>query len=488
MSLPLPLPPSLALLDETLRAVARRYRLPAIGAVSEHIGEANPATALAVAIEQARMALANGEVPGAALKHLFIESLARMVREAMRADAGDPVFQAMVLRHRVAHVREYASLSARAEQDRRMVLSAVNAVAHPNKQQRIAPGAQREEMARLHASASASSWAALHDTVRRLLAMPAISDGTPNATSIQRALTPLLDSPALERLRRLEALSSDALVRQYRSLWERHGPRSGTATATAHGVSSRQRGAAVEALAAQALRALAQRLNEREGASAPYRVVTSMRVPASLPASHERAKTEWDAVLLRRATRDDKSDDRVAHEAADEADDETPVWDVCLLVEAKASADAVTTDLPRLLRGLRLLAHAEEHVIYAFQTEQETVRLRGASLRALPTDEAGLASRVLYCTDAPAESNPRLLGAAARMQLLSAPASLEFASELAEKQDADPRKLEPVWHPLLESRQWAAVLNQYRTLQRGRELMVHTDDLLSAICDVGQGS
>jgi hypothetical protein len=471
MSLPLPPPP--ALLDDTLRAVARRYRLPAIAAVSERIHEAHPATALAVTIEQARLALANGEVPGAALKHLFIESLARMVRDAIRPDAGDPAFQAMVLRHRVAHVREYASLAARADQDRRLVLAAVNAVAHPNKPQRHASGPQREAMTRLHAAASASSWAALHDTVRRLLAMPAISNEAltpaPTEAPLQPALAQLLDSPALERLRRLEALNSDAQVRQYRSLWDRQGPRSGSATATAQGVSSRQRGAAAEALAAQALRALAQRLNDAEGTSAPYHVVTSMRVPASLPASHERAKTEWDAVLLRQA----------------ETKEETPAWDVCLLVEAKASVDAATTDLPRLLRGLRLLAHAEKHVTYAFQTEQGTVRLRGASLSALPTDEAGLASKVLYCSDAPGESNPRVLGAASRMQLLSVPATLEFASKLIETQQADSRDLEPVWHQLLESPQWSAVLHQYRALRRVRELMVHADDLLAAIGDTG---
>lgn len=476
MSLPLPPPP--ALLDDTLRAVARRYRLPAIGAVTDRIHEANPTTALAVTIEQARLSLANGEVPSAALKHLFIESLARMVRDAIRPDAGDPAFQAMVLRHRVPHVREYASLAARAEQDRRLVLAAVNAVAHPNKPQRHASGPQREAMTGLHAAASASSWAALHDTVRGLLAMPAISNEAPNAMSnaapLQPALAQLLHSPALERLRRLEALSADAQVRQYRTLWDRQGPRSGTATATAQGVSSRQRGAAAEALAAQALRALAQRLNDAEGTSAPdrvpFRVVTSMRVPASLPASHERAKTEWDAVLLRQA----------------ETNDETPAWDVCLLVEAKASVDAATTDLPRLLRGLRLLAHAEKHVVYAFQTEQGTVRLRGASLSALPTDETGLANKVLYCSDAPAESNPRVLGAASRMQLLSAPATLEFASKLIETQQADSRDLEPVWHQLLESPQWSAVLNQYRRLRQVREWMVHADDLLAAIGDVGQ--
>jgi len=46
---------------------------------------------------------------------------------------------------------------------------------------------------------------------------------------------------------------------------------------------------------------LARRLNEAEGSLASYCVVNSMRVPAAMPASHERAKTEWDVVLLRRA-------------------------------------------------------------------------------------------------------------------------------------------------------------------------------------------
>ncbi|MCT9127250.1 3-deoxy-D-arabino-heptulosonate 7-phosphate synthase [Cupriavidus gilardii] len=468
------LPPLPALLADTLRTVARRYRLPPLSAVAERMHEANPATALAITIEQARLALANGEVPGAALKHLFVESLARMVREAIRPDAGDPAFQAMVLRHRVAHVREYASLAARADQDRRAVLAAVNAVAHPNKQQRIAARRLREAMASLHAAASASAWADLQDAVRTLLAMPEIANDTPD----HHGLMQLLESPALQRLRRLEALLSDELVRQYRSLWDRQGPRSGTATATAQGVSSRQRGAAVEALAAQALRALAQRLNEREGSSAPYRVVTSMRVPASLPASHERAKTEWDAVLLRRA--------ETARETADDAGDDTPAWDVCLLVEAKASADAATTDLPRLLRGLRLLAHAEPHVVYTFQTEQGAMRLRGAALRSLPTDEADLSNRILYCSDAPAETNPRMLSAASRMQLLSAPATLAFASRLIDQQHADSRELEPVWHQLIESPQWSAVLNQYRTLRQVREFMVHADDLLAAIAETGR--
>ncbi|SHI31041.1 3-deoxy-D-arabino-heptulosonate 7-phosphate synthase [Pollutimonas bauzanensis] len=455
----MPLSPSL--LDETLRVVARRYRLPAMAAISAQMREASPAAALAIVIEQARGAVARGEAPDAALKRLFIDALARMIHDAMRAESGDHAFQAMVLRHRAVQVREYASLSAHADQDRRLILAGVNAMAHPAKRQRILPGRQREALARLHACASSASWSELSDTARRLLLTPEFANGSP----FERGLTRLVDSPALERLRRLEALTPDELVRQYQSLWDRHGPRSGSPVALAQGSASQRRGAAVEASAAQALEALARRLDEAEGAGASYRVATSMRVPASIPASPQRAKSEWDAVLLRHA------------KTADAA----PVWDVCLLVEAKASVDAAATDLPRLLRGLRLLAHAEEDIVYPFKTQQGMVRLRGASLSALTTDAAGLKRAVLYCCDAPAEAAPRLLSAASRMQLLSAQASVEFASILADRQHADAQGLEPVWHQLLESPRWDAVLNQYPMLRQARELMVHTEDLLAAI-------
>jgi hypothetical protein len=452
---------SLPLLDETLRVVARRYRLPAMVSPSPETQVTNPATALAMAIEQARQAPVRGEVPDLALKRLFTEALARVIHEAMRAEAGDAAFQAMVLRHRTPQVREYATLSAQADQDRRLVHAAVNAIAHPAKQQQVLPGPRREALAQLHAAASSASWSQLSDTARHLLDM----SETANESAFERGLTRLLESPALERLQRLVALGDDELVREYQALWDRNGPRPGSATAAAEGSASQRRGAAVEALATHALEALARRLNESEGAKAPYRVVTSMRVPASLPGNPKHAKTEWDAVLLRQA----------------KTVDATPAWDVCLLVEAKASVDAATTDLSRLLRGLRLLAHAEEDAVYPFKTKQGTVHLRGASLSALTTDEASLEKTVLYCCDAPAEATPRLLSAASRMLLLSAPASLEFASALADKRQADPQDLEPLWHELLKAPRWSAVLHQYPMLHQVRELVVHTDDLLAAI-------
>lgn len=449
------------LLDETLRVVVRRYRLPEMAAISPEMPEANPATALAIAIEQAREAVAQGEMPDAALKHVFIEALSRVIHDAMRADSGDPAFEAMVLRHRVAKVRDYASLSAHADQDRRVIRAAVNAIAHPARQQRAPKSGQRQSLSQLHAAACSASWSALADTARRLLVMPEVADDVP----FGRGLARLLESPALERLQRLDALMPDELVREYQSLLDRHGPRSGSPTAVAQGSASQRRGAAAEAVATKAIEALARQLNNAAGAEASYRVVTSLRVPASIPASSKRAKTEWDTVLLRHA----------------KTVDAMPVWDVCLLIEVKASVDAATTDLPRLLRGLRLLAHAKENTVYPFKTRQGTVRLRGASLRALTTDDAALKKTVLYCCDAPAETTPRLLSAASRMQLLSAHASMEFAGALAEKQHADSQGLDAVWHELLESPRLSAVLYQYPMLRQVRELMVHTGDLLAAI-------
>jgi len=456
----MPLPPAPSLLDDKLRLAARRYRLPEMTAIPSQLSAARPATTLAITIELARRAMVCGEVPDAALKRLFIEALAHMVREAMRTEFGDPAFQAMVLQHRRRQVREYASLSAHANQDRRSIHTAVNAIAHPAKLQRIPPGQQREELARLHASASSASWSDLTDTAGRLLLIPEIV----NEPVLERGLTRLLGSPALERLRRLDALACDKLVLQYQSLRDQYGPRSGSPAAVAQGGTSQRRGAAVEGLAAQAVETLAQRLNESGRNQTPYRVVSSMRVPASISASHKHAKTEWDVVLLRQA----KTVGAI------------PTWDVCLLVEAKASVDATSTDLPTLLRGLQLLASADRTAVYPFKTRQGIVQLRGASLNALPTDGADLARTVLYCCDAPAETTPRLLSAASRMQLLSTPACLEFASTQAKKQDADYQGLESVWHRLLESPQWGAVLNQYATLRQVRELMVHTEDLLIA--------
>ena len=101
--------------------------------------------------------------------------------------------------------------------------------------------------------------------------------------AFEQDIVKLKDSPALERMLRVAALASDEHVRRYRALWVR-GPLEGSTVAVAQGVASQQRGAAVEALAAQALDALARRLDAVD-ARRTYRVVTSMRVPSSIPAA-----------------------------------------------------------------------------------------------------------------------------------------------------------------------------------------------------------
>lgn len=525
--MPLPLRP--ALVDETLRIVPRRYRVPATPALTPDPRNGHAATALAVTIEQARQALVRHARPNGALKSVFIDALAQLIRDAMKgvADgpamnggasdlamegsagapamkgvagdaaikggAGDPAIQAMELRHRAAAVREYASLSASAEADRREVLAAVNALAHPAKRERMPAGALRDALDAVYAAGSSGRWVTLAHAMQALCALPESA----RDDAITRVCTQLAERPALSRLQRLDALASDTLVQRYQALCDRNGPRPGSATALRQGSDAQQRGAAVEAQAMQALQALAQRLNQAhidsqagadkraapggpatpahqtpsfpnaEDRDAPYRVVTSMRVPPSLPGSADRAKSEWDAALLQRA---DLADGAGTH----------PAWNIVLLVEAKASADAASTDLPRLLRGLQLLAQADANTVYPFKTQQGVVGLCGASLRALPTQGPDLAHAVLYCCDAPVDATPRLLNAASRMQLLSAPASIAYASQIAQQQPATAESLEPVWHALLDSPQWAGVLNQYPQLHQVRALMVHTDDLLAA--------
>lgn len=446
------------LLDQLLRTVARRYRLPAILQAPAHA--TTPMAALAVALEQARSALERGQAPGEDVRQRFLDALALLVREALREVGGDPVYQATVLARRAPQVQEYLALQTHSEGDHRTVRAGVNGVAHPARRQHSAPGPQQEGLALLHAQATSAQWAALAGTARHLIADPAAGP------LLHSALVRLLEGPALARLQRATLLESDAQVQAYQSLRDRQGPRQGSPEALAYGSTAQQRGAAMEALATRALEALARRLDAAQGTAGAFRVVTSMRVPASLPGSAERAKSEWDAVLLRQAP------------AVDGAQ---PTWDPCLLLEAKASVDAATTDFARLQRGLRLLTQARQDAVYAFATRQGEVLLRGAALSALPLHGDGLARTVVYCTDAPAPATPHLLSAASRMQLLSAPDSLRFADALAQGHPASAQDLAPVWQALLASPQWEAVLHQYTALRRVRDLMLHVDDLAEAV-------
>lgn len=464
------------LLEDILQRVERRYRLPVLPMPRAYLLATDPAARLAAVIEEARQSLATHKPPGVVLQRLFVDALAQLIREALHSDTGDPAIQALVLRQSVAAVGEYASLSAGALQDEREVRGIINAIAHPAKLERMPACDMKQQLGQLHASGESGTWLAVSQAAEASLAHPDTADPVVAGT-----LTKLLDSPALQRLQRLEVLRANSQVQLYEKLREQHGPRAKSSQAIKAGVAARQRGAEVETLTKQALEALAERLNKAEEAPADgpaaYCVVTSMRVPASFPNTLRHAKTEWDAVLLRRARRTS---------GVTEADDigvATPLWDVCLLAEAKASVEAASMDLPRLVRGLRLLAGADANASYRFQAREGAVLLRGASLRTLDGNEARLRKTVLYCCDAPAANAPRPLNAASRMLLLSAPVSREYAAALAGPQPshADPSMLNALWQEVLELPRWQSVIQQYPAQQLARDLMVNTQDLLAAV-------
>src|SRR5690606_25580412 len=306
------------LLNQILSQLARRYRLPIRREDAldrEHYGVAPQ---LALIIERVRETVVSGRQPDEAQKKQFLDTLARLIHDAMLDDEGDSAFQAMTLRHGAPRVREYASLAARSDPDRRAVLALVNTMAHPARQERTGDASLRAALAAVHDAASEQAWTRLHTLLRELARIGATSTDT----DVSRPAAALLEHPALARLQRLEALRADEQVGRYLKLWEKNGPRTGSDEALREGARSRRRGAAVEALAAKALTVLAEGLNEVETTGAIYRVVTSLRVPAAILNGRERAKSEWDAVLLGRS--------------AGVSDDQG--WDVCLLLEAKASA------------------------------------------------------------------------------------------------------------------------------------------------------
>ena len=211
----------------------------------------------------------------------------------------------------------------------------------------------------------------------------------------------------------------------------RKGPRSGSEEANAQGLLARQRGVAVEILAARAQ--LARHLDQaspsesRHGDASPgYRVVTSLRVPSALAANADRAKTEWDAVLLRAPTTT-RARRRFGMSACSSRPRPpwTPPRPTCRACCAACACCPGRTG----------------HV-YSCATQQGQVRLRGASLRALPQEMENLADAVLYCCDAPDETWTPALNAASRMQLLSAPPSLAYAALLAAGEPADARMLD----------------------------------------------
>ncbi|MEJ8814606.1 hypothetical protein WKW77_26255 [Variovorax ureilyticus] len=450
-----------AALHDLLRTVPRRYRSPLLPPDLDAAVAAGTEATLAFAIESARAAGERAAPMPAALGDAFTAALAALIRRAMAPDGGDPVFQAQVLYSRDAQVRDWVQVESTAPVDARAVRAAVDAFAHPGKLRDMPEGARRDALSHLHALASAGEWRALALEAESL---GALSIG--NDAALHTLVRDLAKHPALQRRITAEAMTALEAVRHYRALRARRVPAAGSDVALDQGRAAAREGAQAEQAAAEALGQVATFLNGLEGGErSTYRVLRSLLTPRVLSGGGDRSKEEWDAALVRSIG--------------------GGLCDVVLLAEVKAAPAAVTSDMPRLLRGLARLAQADADASFAFASVDGPVRLRGRSLRALAPLGPSLPAPVIYLCPAPAESRPTLLGAAAKAVLLSEPASLGFACALANGAAPPHASLAPVWEALPHEPRLRATLNQYDTARRAREAMLYTGDLLAAVSQAG---
>ncbi|WP_235505068.1 hypothetical protein [Variovorax sp. Root318D1] len=412
--------------------------------------------ALAFAIAGACLAKERRLPPSAQSQEMFTCALAQLIRQALATDGGDPAFQAIVLQAQETAVHEHVQLRRARAADQRAVRTATNSIAHPGKLRRMPAGAVREALARLHALAAAGSWAALAQAVERALAQ-----GLTEQPELRAPLEAMRSSPALTRLQRGDELLRLDAVRRYQALCERRGPLAGSHAAAAKGRTSAREGERAEQAAAAAFGKLAELLNRHREGAAGYRVVRSLRTPRGFPGTANKAKEEWDAALLH--------------------GEPGAAAELILLAEIKASPAAAMSDFPRLLRGLRRLAHASAETAYAFASADGEARFLGASLRQLEPVGHLLPSHVIYCCSATAEPPPQVLSAASKAVLLAEPASLAFALQVARGKSPPHSALAPVWNELQTAPRLRAALHQYETAAKARAAMLHPDDLVAAV-------
>ncbi|MBT2335700.1 hypothetical protein J7E49_17510 [Variovorax paradoxus] len=450
------------LLLAALHEAPRRYRLPPLPADVEAAVASGTETALAFAMEAARIEKA-GHPPAPAydgIQALFTRALAQLIREALAPERGDPAFQAALLQAQDAAVHEHVQLSRQRPADRRTVRMAVDAIAHPGKLRREAPGAARDELAPLHGLAAAGSWTELAQAIEQLAGQEASA-----RAHLQAPLKAILSSPALARLARGSDLLRLESVQRYQALCERRGPLAGSHAAAAEGRASANQGQLAEHAAVEAFHRITDSLNRRKKGAATYRVARGLRTPGGFPGEADKAKEEWDAAIVRGHT---------CGEGGSAAD-------LVLLAETKASPAAATSDFPRLLRGLRRLAQAGAEETYAFASADGEHRILGASLQGLRPIHGLLPPHVIYCCSAPPEALPQPLGAATKAVLLAEPASLAFAQQLARGEAPSHAALAPVWNALTTAPRLQAALHQHETAQKARAAMLHPDDLLASV-------
>lgn len=446
-----------ALLLAALQAAPRRYRMPALPGSVHAARTCGPETALAFAIESARLAKEQAAPAPAAVQALFTWALAGLVREALAVDGGDAAFQALVLRAQDAQVEEHVRLAATQAADRRAVRTATDTVAHPGKLRSHAPGAVREALSHLHQLAAAEAWSPLRGAVDALLGQQQEVD-----PSLRAGLMAIVASPALQRLERGAALRDLTGVQQYQALCGQRGPQAGSSAASAQGRASARLGQQAEQATVQAFREIAGWLGQHAGEAARHRVLRGLRTPRGFPGPAEKAKDEWDAAIVRTSPAGS-------------------ALEVVLLAEVKAAPAAATPDFARLLRGLQRLGRASADADYVFASGDGEVQLSGLSLRRLQPHGQDLPPHVIYCCSAPAETQPQMLSAASKAVLLAEPASLAFAQHLLRGAPPPDRSLSPVWRALTTEPRLRAALHQYDTARAARAAMLHPDDLLASI-------
>ncbi len=429
--------------------------MPALPDNAEAAAASGADVALAFALEAARLAKARQSAPAKQARETFTQALAQLIRQALDPEGGDPSFQADVLQAQDSAVHEHVQLRRTRAADRRAARTAIDAVAHPGKLRHMAAGPAHEALARLHRLALAGSWAELSRAVEQLLKQHVPAQA-------QAPLEAVLSSPALARLERGSELLRLDTVRRYEALCERRGPTAGSHAAAAEGRTSAREGEMAEQAGLKAFSKIARLLNGhlREG-TASYRVARNLRTPRGFPGTANKAKEEWDAALLR-------SEPGAAAE-------------LVLLAEIKASPAAATSDFPRLLRGLRRLAHASTDAAYTFASTDGEPHILGASLRGLEPDGHSLPPHVIYFCPAAAEPPPRALSAASKAVLLGEPASLAYAQQVARGEAPPHAALVLVWDALLTAPRLRAALHQYETAAKARAAMLRPDDLLAAV-------
>jgi hypothetical protein len=444
-----------ALLLAALRTAPRRFRLPPLPADVPAAAASEPATAIAFALEAARVAHARRCAPAPDVPPLFTRALAELIGQALLPQHGDPGFQALVLQAGDASVDEFVRVAAARIADRRTVRATIDAIAHPGKLAGLPAGAWTQALQRLHQLAMASSWRELRRAIDQ-----ALTESGDVAGRQRAALAALLADPALLRLERGEALQQGGSVRRYRALCERRGASAGSAAAASQGRAAAHAGAAAETAAVRALDDVAAQLNRHAGTDACH-VLRNLRTPAGFPGAQRHGKQEWDAAIGRRI-----DGGRV---------------EIVLLAEVKSSPAAATPDLPRLMRGLQRLAEAGAAGDQVLAAADGGARVSGASLQRLQPLDTAVPANVVYCCSAAPEPDPQVLAAAAKGALLADPASLAFAQRLLGGAAPSPAELAPLWQAVTTEPRWRGTLRQFETATAVREAMLHPDDLAAAV-------